>query len=431
MSGTSRPSGSLNLPIAAAISLVIHLMAGFAVFGNWVSAAERAEATRDTSGSQDEERDEKKPNPPRLRLGIERSSHASVTWLGFDTPEEHQVTFQSEVEQAALAKQDSRGMQSGVPDAPGLDQPIASVTPVESRPDPSEAGAVQETAPDTANGAPPAEVAPEAPTTAADRALTPGEPAPAMPQAAPVEATKESAEAQVRNSTQDGAEETKQNPARESEAGKPAKSEAEDPEPDKVPVAQESTADAPKAEAVETPQQPEQKQDPSRAAPEQVSQESPPTVVPRPGTRPEDSQGDADRQGEGQAIRVGLRSDKESPASALKRAVKYRPGRPVAVQGLELTTVEPRWPVSVRLTTSPRNPLMVIHFDRRGIVTRVDFVKDEKRGIVYSTGEPAVDEPLRTALFQWRAKGEELTRIPADDPNATISIVMEIMLNGR
>ena len=74
---------------------------------------------------------------------------------------------------------------------------------------------------------------------------------------------------------------------------------------------------------------------------------------------------------------------------------------------------------------------MVIHFDRRGIVTRVDFVKDEKRGIVYSTGEPAVDEPLRTALFQWRAKGEELTRIPADDPNATISIVMEIMLNGR
>ncbi|MBX3362139.1 MAG: hypothetical protein KF705_11980, partial [Phycisphaeraceae bacterium] len=182
MSGTSRPSGSLNLPIAAAISLVIHLMAGFAVFGNWVSAAERAEATRDTSGSQDEERDEKKPNPPRLRLGIERSSHASVTWLGFDTPEEHQVTFQSEVEQAALAKQDSRGMQSGVPDSPGLDQPIASVTPVESRPDPSEAGTVQETAPDTANGAPPAEVAPEAPTTAADRALTPGEPAPAMPQ---------------------------------------------------------------------------------------------------------------------------------------------------------------------------------------------------------------------------------------------------------
>lgn len=432
VSGTSRPSGNLNLPIAAAISLVIHLMAGFAVFGDWGSAAERAEAARDTSGPEDEERDEKRPNPPRLRLGIERSSHASVTWLGFDTPEEHQVTFQSEVEQAALAKQDSRGMPSGVPDSPGQDQPIASVMPFESRLSPSEARTAEETVPDNANGAPPVEVAPEDPTHAADRAETPGEPAPASPQAAAVEASKDAAEAQVRSSAADGAEETKQNPARESEAGKPAKGEAEEPEePAKVPVPQESTADTPEAEAVESSKQAEQKQDPSNAAPEQVSQESSPAVVPRPGTRPEDTQGDADRQGEGQAIRIGLRSDKESPASALKRAVKYRPGRPVAVQGLELTTVEPRWPVSVRLTTSPRNPLMVIHFDRRGIVTRVDFVKDEKRGIVYSTGEPAVDEPLRTALFQWRAKGEELTRIPADDPNATISIVMEIMLNGR
>lgn len=154
-------------------------------------------------------------------------------------------------------------------------------------------------------------------------------------------------------------------------------------------------------------------------------------MEPTPGPKPGASVGNADAPGEGDAVRVGIRSDKESPASALKRALKYRPGRPVAVKGLELTTVEPRWPVSVRLTSNPRNPVLVIHFDRKGVVTRADFLKDEKKGMVYNTGEPAVDEPLRTAIFQWRAKGEELLQIPADNPDATVSIVMEIVLSGR
>lgn len=39
-----------------------------------------------------------------------------------------------------------------------------------------------------------------------------------------------------------------------------------------------------------------------------------------------------------------------------------------------------------------------------------------------------MDEPLLTAIYQWRAKGRELEALPADDPEATVSFVMEIYL---
>ena len=155
-----------------------------------------------------------------------------------------------------------------------------------------------------------------------------------------------------------------------------------------------------------------------------------PTPEPPPGPAPGPTTGSGNSPGvgEGEALRRGVRSDKESPAASLKRAVKYRPGRPLAVQGLEVRTVEPRFPVSVRLTASPKNPIVVIHFDRRGVVVRAEFLKDEEKKIIYSTGTGVMDEPLLTAIYQWRAKGRELEELPADDPEATVSFVMEIYL---
>jgi hypothetical protein len=172
--------------------------------------------------------------------------------------------------------------------------------------------------------------------------------------------------------------------------------------------------------------------DPSTPSPAPSSVVIAPTLEPAPGPAPGPTTGSgtAPGVGEGEALRRGVRSDKESPAAALKRAVKYRPGRPLAVQGLEVRTVEPRFPVAVRLTSSPRNPVVTIHFNRRGVVTRAEFLKDDEKKIVYSTGTPAMDEPLLTAIYQWRAKGRELESLPTDDPDATVSFVMEIFLRN-
>lgn len=196
------------------------------------------------------------------------------------------------------------------------------------------------------------------------------------------------------------------------------------------PAEPDASPEARRGDASESPAQPTPDPSIPTPAPSSVILTPIPEPAPGPAPGPSTGSGTAPGVGEGEALRRGLRSDKESPAAALKRAVKYRPGRPLAVQGLEVRTVEPRFPVAVRLTSSPRNPVVTIHFDRRGVVTRAEFLKDEEKKIIYSTGTPAMDEPLLTAIYQWRAKGRELEQLPADDPNATVSFVMEIFLRN-
>ncbi len=436
MSRSRESNDRAGLTVAIAISVLLHLVAGVVVFGRL-----DAEATGRPVEAHDEEftdpQDQLEPPPqPRLRLGIERSSHASVTWLGFEVPEEHQVTEMSIVEQAALAVQDVSGMRSGVPEASG--QEVSSVPHVTHAPPPPEPEAM----PTIVTARPPADQPIEAVGNAGPDVPAPPE-KPTSPPTPPVvlvpttgiEREGPARDAELVLSNRIGAKPPETTDAPDEPAAVPA-------EPDPVvtsasgdvsdsairvespdgprPAATEPVADRP-VEKPETPAPSEEPPPVDRAQP----------TSPAPGEQPGESVGNSHALGEGDALRIGLRSDKESPASALKRAMKYRPSKPPAVQGLELKTVEPRWPVSVRLTSSPRNPVVVIHFDRRGVVTRADFLKDEKKQVVYSTGEPAVDEPLRTAIFQWRAKGEELLRIPADNPDATVSIVMEILLNSR
>lgn len=250
-------------------------------------------------------------------------------------------------------------------------------------------------------------------------ATRPVTPAPAVPPAPPVETSPEPPS----EATTDGAPIPDFAAQPGTEIPKPETTEEKPAEPAASP--EQRRGDAP-----ESPTQPAP--DPSIPTPAPSSVILAPTPEPAPGPAPGPTTGSgaAPGVGEGEALRRGIRSDKESPAAALKRAVKYRPGRPLAVQGLEVRTVEPRFPVAVRLTSSPRNPVVTIHFDRRGVVTRAEFLKDEEKKIVYSTGTPAMDEPLLTAIYQWRAKGRELEQLPADDPNATVSFVMEIFLRN-
>ncbi len=127
-----------------------------------------------------------------------------------------------------------------------------------------------------------------------------------------------------------------------------------------------------------------------------------------------------ERSGGGPAIA----DTRESDAVARQPIATAIPGRPLAVNGLEITTVRPRWPISTRVTREPANPTVRLTFGRSGRVTHVEFVK--------STGFEDVDEPLRTALYQWRAKGAALASLPAvvdaSLPEPGIEVTVRVVL---
>jgi hypothetical protein len=152
--------------------------------------------------------------------------------------------------------------------------------------------------------------------------------------------------------------------------------------------------------------------------------ETPPSLGPRPAPTTGLSESDAD----GRKVRQRLKSEKESPAAALKRAVRFRPGQPAAVEGLDVKTVEPSFPTTLRFTSNPRNPVVVVNFNRRGRVVSATFLTDDKTKRTYDTGDSLIDNYLMTSLYLWTAKGKELEALPADNPEMVVSIVVEVTL---
>ncbi len=127
------------------------------------------------------------------------------------------------------------------------------------------------------------------------------------------------------------------------------------------------------------------------------------------------------------AGKAGVVSKKESAASILKRAIKVdatKLNKPIVGKGLEIITVEPRFPASVRFTELPRNPVLMIQFDATGRVRKAYFLKEGKR--VYDTGARGVDEPLMNAIYQWRAKGKQIDALDPKDPDSVVEISMRI-----
>jgi hypothetical protein len=122
----------------------------------------------------------------------------------------------------------------------------------------------------------------------------------------------------------------------------------------------------------------------------------------------------------------GLKSHAESDASAIKASERISPGAVVAAQGLEIATRRPRWSNTTLLTRYPRNPVIVIEFGRDGKVKSADFALAGGRR--YSTGYDDVDEPLLNAVYSWTATGEPLTKLPADNPEATVRVILTILL---
>ncbi len=120
---------------------------------------------------------------------------------------------------------------------------------------------------------------------------------------------------------------------------------------------------------------------------------------------------------------IGERSEKEADPSSKEKPIDVVLGHPAAGQGLEIITKRPRrnpFSLVTRVLALPTNPVVEVNFDRLG---RVSVAK-----IVKSSGESGVDGPVLAAVYGWRAKGERLKSLPEDDPNATITVMVTILL---
>jgi hypothetical protein len=117
-----------------------------------------------------------------------------------------------------------------------------------------------------------------------------------------------------------------------------------------------------------------------------------------------------------------LPSEKEAGATSREQPIDWAPGRPAAAEGLDITTVDPRWTIATRLSALPRNPVVRLDFGKDGRVRKAEFLPE------LDTGYRDVDGPLLDALYRWTAKGEALAKLPPGEPEAVVSLKFRIVL---
>lgn len=305
---------------AAGVSVLLHLAAGWAIVSPW--------AQRTSPDESSAQIDPIMPiNPTMPRLGIERSKAVTVTWVGFESPTEHQAQM-SEVEQAMLSP------------APGL-SPLAAADPAPPAP-------LNEPSPPTPS------VQPSSPDSRA-------QPAPAPAPSIPLDVLAP------------------------------------------VPIAPSAPTTARSAEPVAIP--------PTSAEPPLEPQQARPAAPPTPS--------------EIASGRPGLEDERESDAAALRKPLEYKPGKPIAGEGIEITTVRPDFGTTVRILANPDNPLVVIDFGPDGHVRRARFARNATRTL--NTGNPYVDGAILDAIYRWTAKGQAVDDL-GDDQTLTYSV--RLLLRG-
>jgi len=75
-----------------------------------------------------------------------------------------------------------------------------------------------------------------------------------------------------------------------------------------------------------------------------------------------------------------------------------------------------------------QNPIVEFYFLRTGKILDIRFAEDEETGHIYNTGSADGDEGLLNNLYRWRAKGSQLDELPEDDDEATLKVVIRILL---
>lgn len=337
------------------------------------------------------------PPPPKVDLGIERSTATTMNWVGFEEYQRH-AGLKSEVDQAALARA------PGLPGDPSVPQPAVPPSPAAA-----EQQALAESQPEPEPQPEPAELAEAPPESVAE---APEEPATSSPAPAEVPAP-----AVVEVPEPDA-------------VGGPVVIDQSLPEPTdpSPPAAPARTPIQDAAEATPPSQQPAEA---SPAAQPESQPQSQPNPRPAPPTEAE-TEPDAEPvepkpAGGGGAEAPAEPSEKESDAAAIEAAVDVVLGRPLAAEGLEIVTRRPRFATTTLLTANPKSPVVLVTFGRDGTVIAARFAVDGDT--VLDSGNVDVDQPLLDAIYTWRAKGVALDELPVDD-EAGVTISIRIAWTG-
>ncbi|MFG0241467.1 MAG: hypothetical protein ACF8R9_01645 [Phycisphaerales bacterium JB054] len=336
--------------------------------------------------------------PPEIQPGIEQSRQVTINWLGFEDPTPHSATV-AEIDQAALSP-----IASGVPEAaevPELTDPTEPALEVaEALPEPIE----------------PAEEADESEPVEVAEASDEAEPieAAVIVEAAAEPETEVAAEApeetlaELEAGDAGDAAETEASPvlAVRSESTEQAASRLFRSLSRAAARARRAVVDAQIAQAAQIAQELQDLQQAMAAQSAQSAADAASPAAPPPPGDPRDA----------------IASEKESDATSRTKIAEWEPGKPPAVEGLDITTVRPRWTVTTRMMSVPRNPVVRIEFRKNGTVARAAFLDRQ------DTGYSDVDGPLLDAIYAWTAKGRALDALAADDPKAVAPITMRIIL---
>lgn len=396
-----------------------------------------------------------------ITFGDDRSTIESMTWLGTDEPTTPSGRL-GEVDQAALSPK------PGDEGTPG--SPVVATVPSMALPSPGSTAAPQPgapaplapvpTAPNAEAPTPEAAAKPAAPSDpalapdpAADKILKPKDaplPTPSekvLPTPGSTDTPSSKSDPLSEAAGQGGATDP-QNPAKDKpekpadaertgekiapsdtdgkakepkEAGKSDSTDPGKPNADKGEGAKEAsptpTSEPSKPdEAAKDNSTPEPKPEtPSPAVPNPGAPvEAPPADVAPPSTgSPVEGRGDG-----GQNRLPGRESEQESEAFTSKPVtIPMRDATVQAGKGLKIITRRAIFTNTTLVTQAPRDTLIRIRFQRDGTVKRADFVEGG------STGNPNIDEPIRNAVYRWRASGKDLERL---SPGDTLSVVIRI-----
>lgn len=139
--------------------------------------------------------------------------------------------------------------------------------------------------------------------------------------------------------------------------------------------------------------------------------ETQPTEEPREEEPEESPNQDDDLENDGGASpgAPGDAADKESDATSTIDVPpdSWRHGKPLAAEGVELLPRRPVFSIVQRLTASPCNPLLEMHFDRAGIVTQVKVIETSR--------DRSIDAAVEASAYRWRARGEDLEKLSEED----------------
>lgn len=116
--------------------------------------------------------------------------------------------------------------------------------------------------------------------------------------------------------------------------------------------------------------------------------------------------------------REALPDERDAAATAKTPELVYRAGQPLARAGLQIATVRPTFDAATRaldLRAARRQPVVLISFGRNGRVSDVTFANG-------GTGFRSIDEPIKTAVYRWTARGADLDALPANDPDAAVTV---------